>query len=143
MQERLLIVIAAASLGLAAFQLLRRLQLRRAQNATTGPGALQLKAGTRHIVYFWSEHCSQCKSAQKPTLDRLLERVGEANIELIALRVEDHGDLARSWGVRTLPTTYVLDHLGNVAHVNNGLASESRLLQQLDLALLPDRPDRT
>ena len=133
MYERLLIVIAAASLGVAAFQLLRRLQLRHAQNAAVEQNGLQLKAGTLHVVYFWSEHCPQCRSAQKPTLDRLLERAGEGNIELIALRVEDYGDLAKSWGVRTLPTTYVLDRQGNVSHVNNGLASESRLLQQLDL----------
>lgn len=133
MYERFLIVIAVASLGVAAFQLLRWLQLQRAQNAAVELNGLQLKAGTLHVVYFWSEHCPQCNSAQKPTLDRLLEGVGEKNIELIALRVEDYGDLARSWGVRTLPTTYVLDRQGNVSHVNNGLASESRLLQQLDL----------
>jgi len=133
MYERLLIVIAAASLGLAAFQLLRRLQLQRAQNAAVEQNGLQLKAGTLHVVYFWSEYCPQCKSAQKPTLDRLLVRAGEENIELIALRVEDYEDLARSWGVRTLPTTCVLDRQGNVSHVNNGFASESRLLQQLDL----------
>lgn len=133
MYERLLIVIAASGLGTAAFLLLRLLQLRRAQNAATEQNGLKLKADTLHVVYFWSEHCPQCKTAQKPTLDRLLKTVGERNIELIALRVEDYGDMAKSWGVRTLPTTYVLDRQGNVSHVNNGLASESRLLRQLGL----------
>ena len=133
MYERLLIVIAVAILGTAAFRLLRRLQLRRAQNAVTENKKLHLKAGTRHVIYFWSEHCPQCKNAQTPTLDRLLERAGDADVELIALCVEDHEDLAKSWGVRTLPTTYVIDRQGKIAHVNNGLASESRLLQQLEL----------
>ena len=126
MFERLLTVIAAAGLGVAAFRLLRRLQLRRAQNAAVEQNGLQLKAGTLHVVYFWSEHCAQCKSAQKPTLDHLLKKVGEKNVELVSLRVEDHGDLAKSWGVRTLPTTYVLDRQGNVSHVNNGLAQDRR-----------------
>ena len=119
MYERLLIVIVAASLAIAAYKLLHRLQLRRAQNAAVERDGLQLKTGALHIIYFWSEHCAQCKSAQKPTLDRLLETVGEGSVELIALRMEDYSELARSWGVRTLPTTYIIDRQGNVSHVNN------------------------
>lgn len=133
MYERLFIVIAAMVLCIAAFQLFRWLQQRRAQNAASEQNGIQIHAGTLHIVYFWSERCPQCKSAQKPILERLLERTGEEIVELIALRVEDDDDLAKSWGVRTLPTTYVLDRQGNVSHINNGLVSESRLLQQLEL----------
>jgi len=133
MYDRLLIVITVIILGLTVYQLFRRLQLRRAQSAVTIQQTLNLQDGSRHVVYFWSEHCPQCTSAQKPALDRLLERVGKGSVELITLRVEDCGDLAKSWGVRTLPTTYVLDSEGNITHINNGLASDSRLMQQLEL----------
>ncbi len=132
MYERLFIVITTALLFLAAFQLLLRLQLRRAQNAATEINSIQLKADTVHVVYFWSEHCSQCKSAQKPILDRLLKKTEGEKVALIVLRVEDNDELAKSWGIRTLPTTYVLDRQGKVSHINNGLVSETRLLQQLD-----------
>jgi thiol-disulfide isomerase/thioredoxin len=133
MYERLLIVIAAVCLSVTFFLLLRWLQLQRAQNAANEQNVLQLKGYTRHVVYFWSEHCPQCKSAQKPTLDRLLAKVREEDVKIITIQVEDYEELAKSWGVRTLPTTYILDRQGNVSHINNGFASESRLLQQLEL----------
>lgn len=134
MFERLLMVIVVAILGYIAYLLLRRSQLRRAQSASINKKGLQLKSGVQHIVYFWSEGCSQCKNAQKPTLDRLMERVNKRKVELTIIRVEENAELASSWGVRTLPTTYVIDEQGNVAHVNNGLASESNLIKQLDLS---------
>ncbi|WP_126455804.1 thioredoxin family protein [Sulfuriflexus mobilis] len=133
MYERLLIVIVAAVLGATVYLLLRRSQLNRAQNAAVEQNGVQLKAGILHIVYFWSEHCSQCKNAQKPILEGLLEKVGQENVELLTLRVEDFGSIAKSWGVRTLPTTYIVDQKCNVTHVNNGLTSESHLLLQLNL----------
>lgn len=133
MTERILLVISAAILGAVVLLLLRRSQLIKAQNATTVLDGVPIKPDTLHIVYFWSEHCSQCKSAQKPTLDRLIEKVGHSNVELIALRIEDNDELAKSWGVRTLPTTYIINQQGTVTHVNNGLRSESQLSLQLQL----------
>jgi len=134
MYERLLYVIVAAIFGAIIFLFLRKTQIRKSQNATTELDGLKLKTGMQYIVYFWSEHCSQCKSAQKPTLEQLLKKVEQENIELIALCIEHHGSLAKSWGVRTLPTIYVVDQQGSVTHVNNGFVSESRLLQQLNLS---------
>lgn len=133
MYERLLIVIVAAILGAIVFIFLRKIQLKKAQGATTELDGLKLKTGMQHIVYFWSEHCSQCKAAQKPTLERLMQKVEQESIELIALQIENNNTLADAWGVRTLPTTYILDHQGHVTHINNGLTSESKLLQQLNL----------
>ena len=134
MYERLLIVIVAAILGYGIYFFLHRYQLRRAQIASIMKDGIQFKLGAQHIVYFWSEGCSQCNNAQKPTLDRLMEAVNKRNVELITIRVEENSELAKSWGVRTLPTTYVIDEQGNVVHVNSGLASESILAKQLDLS---------
>jgi len=133
MYERLLVVIVAAILAAVVFLFLRNVQLKKAQNATTELDGIKLKKDMQHIVYFWSEHCSQCISAQKPTLEQLLKKVEKDNIELIALQVEENNNLASSWGVRTLPTTYIVNQQGHVTHINNGLASESKLLQQLNL----------
>jgi len=64
----------------------------------------------------------------------IMNKGEQKNIELIALCIEYNGSLAKSWGVRTLPTIYVVDQQSSVTHVNNGFISESRLLQQLNLS---------
>ena len=136
MYERLLIVAVAAILGYVTYLFLRRSQLRCAQSATIQKNGIQFKAGAQSIIYFWSDGCSQCKNAQKPTLDSLMKTIDRNNVELITIRVEENAELANSWGVRTLPTTYIIDEVGNVSHVNNGLASESNLIKQLNLSML-------
>lgn len=40
-------------------------------------------------------------------------------------------DVAREWGVTTVPSIYVIDLEGEVAHVNNGLTSEPTLRRQV------------
>lgn len=39
---------------------------------------------------------------------------------------------ANQWGVRTVPTTFVLDKDGTVQHVNNGLVTEKVLVEQIN-----------
>ena len=67
----------------------------------------------------------------KPILERLLARVGPDKLQLVAVDVSEKTDVAREWGVATVPCTYVIDPNGEVAHVNNGLASEPTLRRQV------------
>jgi len=133
MYERLLAVIAVAIFGYVTYFILRRSQLQRAQSALLNKNGVQLKAHSHHIVYFWSEGCSQCKNSQKPTLDKLMETLKQRNVELVSIRVEDNVKLVNLWGVKTLPTTYVIDQQGKVSHVNNGLVSGANIIVQLNL----------
>ncbi len=114
-------------LALAAAAL-KRWQKRKGRRART---LLVLESGKAAIVYFYSPSCGVCRVSQKPILDRLLAKVGASKVQLVTVDVNERTDLAREWGVTTLPTTYVLGPAGEVTHVNNGLATEPTLRRQL------------
>lgn len=118
-------VALAAALGVAA---LKRWQRRKAGRARPllVPGSGQVS-----IVYFHSPSCGVCRASQRPILDGLIARVGADKVQLIPIDVTERTDVAREWGVTTVPSTYVIDPEGEVAHVNNGLTSERTLRRQL------------
>jgi thiol-disulfide isomerase/thioredoxin len=107
---------------------LKHWQKRKARRARP---LLVLETGKVSIVYFHSPSCGVCRASQKPILERLLARVGTDKVRLVTVDVSEAADVAREWGVTTLPSTYVIDPAGDVAHVNNGLASEPTLRRQV------------
>jgi thiol-disulfide isomerase/thioredoxin len=114
-------------LALAAAAL-KRWQKRRARRARS---LLVPDTGKVSIVYFHSPSCGVCRASQKPILERLLARVGGDKLQLVAVDASERTEVAREWGVTTLPSTYVIGSNGEVAHVNNGLASEATLRRQV------------
>lgn len=129
MYQRLLITIAAVGSAWTATSLLQRRQVALGNRASrSAPG----RAGRPGVVYFWSHGCAVCRTAQRPILDRLVEEYGEDRVTLTAYCVDDAPEIAEAWGVRTLPTTFVLDASGSVKHVNNGLVAGPRLREQLE-----------
>lgn len=138
MTVRLAITLAALALAWGALALLKRRQL-----ASAGRAAALRNAPARlpTIVSFWSSGCSVCKQSQRPILERLLGEYGPAHLALTAYDVEAAPEIAAAWGVRTLPTTFVLDALGAIRDVNNGLAAPGRLRKQLEpLMSKPEEP---
>jgi len=83
------------------------------------------------ILYFWSPQCQHCKITQKPILEQL-QASQYAPLKLHMINIQEQPDKAINWGVRTVPTTYILDAAGNIAHINNGIATEAQLRKQLD-----------
>ena len=134
MFERVIVVVSMFGLWFVVRHFFLRWQLRRAQHGKRELRGVTLGDGTPHIVYFWSAHCAQCEHTQKPILHRLLAKAGADTLRLTSICVDEEMELARLWGVQTLPTTCVVDSTGVIAHVNNGLASEGKLLRQLKLA---------
>lgn len=121
---RLLIVLAFPLLLLLCVKLLRRWQLARARSADKAtPRRIRGPA----VVYFWSADCQLCRTTQKPILERL------DGVALHSHQVEAFPDLAKAWGVTTLPTTFVVHAEGDIRHVNNGLVNEATLRRQLGL----------
>jgi len=118
-------IVLVLALGVAA---LKRWQKRKANRARQ---LLSVGSGKISIVYFHSPSCGVCRVSQKPILDSLLARVGANNLQLVPIDVTEKTDVAREWGVTTVPSTYVIDPAGEVAHVNNGLASELTLRRQV------------
>jgi thiol-disulfide isomerase/thioredoxin len=129
-------IVLALTLGVAA---LKRRQKHRAGRARLLVG---LEPGKVSIVYFHSPSCVVCRTTQKPLLEGLLTRVGEDRLRLVSIDVSEKMEVARAWGVSTVPTTYVIGSDGEVEHVNNGLASEPALRRQVSsLAHSPEVHD--
>lgn len=127
MWQRILIaLIIAGALALAAY-LFGTWQKRRANTFVT---RLSLTPGMPGIVYLFSPSCAVCRTSQKVILDKLEAQEG-ARLRLISIDVSVQPDVARALGVTTLPTTFVVDAEGQIAHVNNGLATEAMLRRQL------------
>jgi thiol-disulfide isomerase/thioredoxin len=126
-ERGLLALTIPIALALAAAAL-KGWQKRRAGRARWLVG---LEPGMVSIVYFHSPSCVVCRATQKPLLERLVTRVGEDRLRLVSIDVSERMEVARAWGVSTVPTTYVIGSNGQVEHVNNGLASEPALRRQV------------
>ncbi len=69
---------------------------------------------------------------QKKILDEILAEYGKERLALTAYNTDEAPDVAKEWGVRTLPTTFLLDSTGVIRHVNNGLVVSGNLRKQLE-----------
>lgn len=132
MLERLLISVGVIVAGYLVLIALKRRQLRNAQSA-----AGNIRAATEYptILYFSASSCHQCHSLQRPQLEEvqkeLLAEKPNGGLQLVIYSVEENPDVAKQWGIRTVPTTIIIDANGNVLHINNGLTSKAQLLRQL------------
>jgi thiol-disulfide isomerase/thioredoxin len=97
------------------------------------------------LLNFWATWCAPC-ILELPTLDRLqaelggdrfevvavsvdlrgIEKVGpfwqERGYKNLAIRLDQRGTLMRAFGTRGLPTTFLIDHAGNVVGYLEGHA---------------------
>ncbi len=112
------------------FLLVRAAVLRRAGRAGLLPGLFE--PGRPGVLFFTTPQCAACRAVQRPALEALKERLA-GRVQIIEIDALDHPDLARSWSVLSVPTTFVLDSDGRPVHVNHGVASTGRLLTQLAL----------
>ena len=82
------------------------------------------------LVYFTTPDCAPCKTVQRPAIDRVANLLGE-KLEVIEIDAMERPDLAKTWGVMSVPTTFVLDAYGEARYVNNGVARAEKLLEQI------------
>lgn len=128
--ERLLLSLAIIAAGMAAYLTFNRLTLARA-----GSKVRRLKSyrpGLPAVVYFTTPTCTPCKTMQRPTLRRLQENFGKW-FQVIEVDASAHPNLANEWGVVSVPTTFIIDAAGKPRHVNHGVATAEKLIQQLEL----------
>lgn len=125
---RLIISISLVFLGWLIYRLVRFFSFR-----TAGKKSHNL-LGTNHvfrtIIYFTTPDCVACISAQKPALNRLKETL-ENRLEVIEINVYEEPELAKEWGVMSVPTTFILDVNGNPLTVNYGMTPFKKLLEQV------------
>jgi len=82
------------------------------------------------IVYFTTPDCSPCKTVQRPALSKLLTLTGDS-VQVIEIDAVQRPDLAKQWGVMSVPTTFLLDARGEARYVNNGVTRVEKLMEQL------------
>ncbi len=128
MNERLIVSLVVFLLIAICLLLLNRWQKQKANASVEG---LDLGYGMPILVYFYSPDCSVCKSSQKLILDHVNQSIGTGKLKIISIDVSEEIEIARRWGVTTLPTTCIVNDNGEVTNVNNGLVTARVLLQQL------------
>ena len=82
------------------------------------------------IVYFTTPDCAPCKTVQRPALKQISALMGE-NLEVVEIDATERLDLARTWGVMSVPTTFLLDATGEARYVNHGVTRAEKLLEQI------------
>ncbi len=80
------------------------------------------------LLYFSTAECAQCRFQQAPILQRLAET---APVPVVTLDAVEREDLARHFGILTVPSTVLLDHAQRPVAINHGLAPLAKLQQQV------------
>jgi len=126
------VLVAALVAGgrLAAARHLRRL---RGRHPAELWAALELGPdGRPTVVAFSTPGCAACHSAQRPALAALEERA-RGRVRVVHVDVAARPDVARRFGVMTVPATAVLDAAGSVLAANQGFATAETLAAQVGL----------
>ena len=122
------LAIVIIGLGTLAYWLVnQRLLIRARNNVFTLLNALPNKPV---LVYFTTPDCAPCKTIQRPAINRVTDLLGEG-LEVVEIDATERPDLAKAWGVMSVPTTFVLDTRGEARYVNNGVARAEKLLEQI------------
>lgn len=82
------------------------------------------------IVYFTTPDCAPCKTIQRPALHQVSKLMGES-LEVVEIDATERPDLAKTWGVLSVPTTFLLDARGEAKYVNHGVTRAEKLMEQL------------
>lgn len=117
------------AIGLFVYWLINQRLLGRAQNHVLSlvGGRLPNKP---MIVYFTTPDCAPCKTVQRPALSKLLTLTGDS-VQVIEVDATQRPELAKQWGVMSVPTTFLLDARGEARYVNNGVTRVEKLMEQL------------
>jgi thioredoxin-like negative regulator of GroEL len=86
------------------------------------------------VVAFSTPSCAACHTAQKPALAQLESRA-EGAVRVLEVDAADRPEVARQFGVLTVPTTAILDPTGRLIAINSGFAPTARLAAQLGVKL--------
>ncbi len=104
------------------------------------PGSVLLHAleaesdGRPSIVTFSTPSCAACYTAQAPAVEHVARQLGADNLRIFRVDAASRPEIARTFGVLTVPSSVVLDANGRITAVNHGFAPSQKLIQQLQTA---------
>lgn len=123
------LAVAIIAVGLFGYWLInQRLLVRAKSNVFTLFSQLPNKPV---IVYFTTPDCAPCKTVQRPALSRVMQILGDG-LEVVEIDATQRPDLAKRWGVMSVPTTFLLDARGEARYVNNGVTRAEKLMEQIE-----------
>jgi thioredoxin 1 len=128
MLERLALSLLLLLLGWLVYRSLNTWLL--ARNARGVLGLPSYKPGRPAILYFTSPDCVPCKTLQRPALESVSEAY-QGRLQILEVDCTRRPELAASWGVLSVPTTFIIDAQGRPRGVNHGVTRAARLIDQL------------
>jgi thioredoxin-like negative regulator of GroEL len=140
MLERAVVVLVLAAVVAAAIVITTSWNRRRVRILIETSGAPawdnlgQAPDGRRTLVTFSTPSCAACHTAQAPAVQAVAAQLGPAAVRLISIDAARQPEVARAFGVLTVPSTIVLAPTGQVVAVNQGFAPTGRLVEQLQRA---------
>jgi thioredoxin 1 len=114
--------------GLVAYRLVNHHLLGRAKSNL--PGLYNPLPNKPVIIYFTTPDCAPCRVVQRPAIEKVISLLGE-KLHVVEIDATKRPDLAKTWGVMSVPTTFLLDARGEARYVNNGVARAEKLIQQI------------
>ena len=125
---RLALTVGIILTGFLAYWLINQRLLVRAQDNLSS--LFPVRPNKPVIVYFTTPDCAPCKTVQRPAIQKVLTLYGD-NLEVVEIDATERPDLAKTWGVMSVPTTFLLDARGEARFVNNGVTRVEKLMEQL------------
>jgi thiol-disulfide isomerase/thioredoxin len=125
---RSLLAIGIIVVGLGAYWLVNQRLLARAR--TNVFSLFNTFPNKPVLVYFTTPTCAPCKTVQRPAIDKIAKLLGE-KLHVVEIDATQRPDLAKTWGVMSVPTTFLLDSRGEARYVNNGVARAEKLMEQI------------
>lgn len=83
------------------------------------------------ILAFSSPDCRQCHQLQAPALQRVLA-AREELVSVVEVDATIEHTLTQTYHILTVPSTVIVDQVGNTCAVNYGFTNTQRLLEQVD-----------
>lgn len=133
MIPRLVLVVVVGALVMLAFWVGKRITLQRSRRAVADHGwnDADFSGSAVTIVMFKGPSCTQC-AAQRSVIAAVQQN--HPDVGYVELDAGTDTELARRLAVLTVPTTVVVDSLGNIIHRNGKLVDEAALARQIDSA---------
>ena len=125
---RSLLAIGIIVVGMGAYWLVNQRLLVRARNNVFS--LFSTFPNKPVLVYFTTPTCAPCKTVQRPAIDKIAKLLGE-KLQVVEIDATERPDLAKTWGVMSVPTTFLLDSRGEARYVNNGVARAEKLMEQI------------
>ena len=91
--------------------------------------------GRRTLISFSTPSCAACHKAQAPAIALAEQQLGPEQVRVIKIDAASQPDVARAFGVMTVPSTVVVTARGkHIVAINQGFTPSARLIEQLQRA---------